>query len=155
MAFETCAGGLMQAVQRSTHPVVMTPHEGEFGRLFRTDGSSVSADKASHTRLAAQQSGAIVVHKGAQTLLAAPDGRVVVCAHAPPWLATAGTGDVLAGFIAAFSAQGMPAMEAACMAVWLHGACAMAIGPGLLSEDLPEQAPKSLQALKPGEIHPF
>ncbi len=151
-AFETCPAVLMQAIQTSTHPVVMTPHEGEFNRLFQPDqvgDPSALAMKIERTTKAAQLSGAIVVHKGAQTVLASPDGRVVVNDHAPPWLATAGSGDVLTGFIAACSAQGMPTMEAACMATWLHGECAFVCGPGLISEDLPEQVAKSLKALKP------
>lgn len=151
-AFETGGDALMHAIQTSTHPVVMTPHEGEFKRLFQPAEAGDQSDlamKIERTTKSAQHSGAIVVHKGAQTVLASPDGRIVVNDHAPPWLATAGSGDVLTGFIAAMIAQGMPTMEAACMATWLHGDCAFARGPGLISEDLPEQVAQSLKALKP------
>jgi ADP-dependent NAD(P)H-hydrate dehydratase / NAD(P)H-hydrate epimerase len=151
-AFEGSEGVLTAAIQRSSHPVVMTPHEGEFARLFRA--CPVVADGSTHrkveqTQWAAQVSGATVVHKGARTVVAHPAGRVVVNAHAPAWLATAGAGDVLTGFVAALCAQGMPLMEATAMAVWLHGDCALALGPGLLSEDLPEQVPHRMRALKP------
>lgn len=148
MAFEGLAGALFDAVQRSEHPVVMTPHEGEFDRLLkgRTDKP---LSKAACTMTAAQLSGAYVVHKGPQTVIASPDGRTVVNTHAPAWLATAGAGDVLAGMVAAFLAQGLPVMEAACMAVWLHGDCAYALGPGLLAEDLAEQVSIQLRRLKP------
>lgn len=148
MAFEGLASLLADAVHRSQHPVVLTPHEGEFARLFKS-GQGEALSKAERTLAAARFSGACVVHKGAQTLVASPDGRAVVNTHAPAWLATAGAGDVLAGMVAALLAQGLPVMEAACMATWLHGDCAMALGPGLLAEDLPEQVPARLRLLKP------
>lgn len=154
MAFEGMASQLVDAVKRSQHPVVMTPHEGEFDRLFKgrmghAGEVATDASKAQRTLAAAQLSGACVVHKGAQTVVASPDGRTVLNTHAPAWLATAGAGDVLAGMVAALLAQGLPAMEAACMATWLHGDCAGALGPGLLAEDLPEQVPAQLRRLKP------
>lgn len=144
MAFEAHAAPLFDAIKASRHPVVVTPHEGEFIRLF---GTATSAqDKLARTREAAVRSGAVVLHKGADTVVVAPDGRAVVNTQAPPWLATAGSGDVLAGFIAGLLAQGLPMFEAACAGAWVHGACGCAFGPGLIADDLPEQVPAVLKA---------
>lgn len=149
-SFQGDALRLAQAIRASKAPVVLTPHEGEFSRLFRSTGEDEalrSVSKLERTRVAAAVSGAVVVLKGADTVVADPSGRATIAHDLPPWLATAGSGDVLAGMICGLLAQSMPVFEAASAAVWLHGAAARAFGPGLIAEDIPEALPDVLRAL--------
>ncbi|WP_338014577.1 NAD(P)H-hydrate dehydratase [Rhodophyticola sp. CCM32] len=140
--------------------VVLTPHAGEFARLFPDiaaktaaapeTGPGSSRDEA--CREAAARAGCVVLLKGADTVIAAPDGRCAVNSGTAPWLATAGSGDVLAGMICGLLARGFAPMEAAETGAWLHMRCASMFGPGLIAEDLPEMLPKVLRLLETGNL---
>lgn len=142
--FQTRPDELFDAIES---PCVLTPHAGEFARIFPTELVEIP-NKVERVRRAAALCGAVVLLKGPDTVVASPDGRAVINTNAPPGLATAGAGDVLAGFAAGLLAQGMPPFEAACAATWLHGAAATAFGPGLIAEDLEVALPGVLRALK-------
>lgn len=139
------ASGVLAAliIRRAGRGVVLTPHEGEFSRLFNgIDKITKLNSKLEKARAASREMGAIVLFKGADTVVAAPDGRAAIAGNAPATLATAGSGDVLTGMIAGLLAQGMAAFDAVNAAVWLHGEAAAAFGPGLISEDLPDELPR-------------
>jgi NAD(P)H-hydrate epimerase len=172
-SFSSQSDRLSRMIQASGAEVVITPHEGEFSRLFnkidqkapvKPEGEARACGAASDTplqptefpykidraRAAARALGACVVLKGPDTIVASPDGRAAIARNAPPTLATAGSGDVLAGLIGGLLAQGMATFEAAACAVWLHGEAANLFGPGLIAEDLPEILPRALAGLASG-----
>jgi hydroxyethylthiazole kinase-like uncharacterized protein yjeF len=148
-SFAAAPDRLFEAIMGSEDKqVVLTPHEGEFPRLFSDiSNKHPHRSKLERVRAAAERSGAVVLLKGADTVVASPDGRATIASNAPPWLATAGAGDVLAGMIAAMLAQGVPAFEAASIGAWMHGEAAREAGPGLIAEDLPEVLPAVFRRL--------
>ncbi len=142
--FEGRPGDLFAVLDRDD---VLTPHEGEFARLF-PDLQALGREAAALE--AARRAGAVMVLKGHATVIAAPDGRIAVNDNGTPWLATAGTGDVLAGMVGGLVAQRMDSFDAARAAVWMHAAAARSFGPGLIAEDLPDALPHVLASLHPG-----
>ncbi len=149
-AFADDPGHLCRAIQRrgDTAETVLTPHEGEFARLFPDVANAHPTDKLARARGAAERSGATILLKGGDTVIAAPDGRAAINSNAPPELATGGTGDVLAGLILGLMAQGMNGFDAACAAAWLHGEAATLFGLGLVADDVIAKVPDSLRKLK-------
>jgi hydroxyethylthiazole kinase-like uncharacterized protein yjeF len=148
-SFANAPDRLFEAIKASPDSkVVLTPHEGEFPRLFSDiSNKHPYRSKLERVRAAAERSGAVVLLKGPDTVVASPEGRATIAANAPPWLATAGAGDVLAGMIAGMLAQSVPAFEAASIGVWMHGEAAREAGPGLIAEDLPEVLPAVFRRL--------
>lgn len=146
-AFRDQPDMLFSAIAASTLDVVLTPHQGEFARLFPDLASNHALSKLEQARKAAEQAGAIIVFKGPDSVIAAPDGRAAINTNGTSFLATAGSGDVLAGLIAGLGAQRMPFWQAACAAVWIHAQAAANFGPGLIAEDLPGLMPSVLREL--------
>ena len=153
-AFADCDLRALFGPAHANANAVFTPHEGEFARIFPDLGTALAAGELSRieaARQAAERAGAIVLLKGPATVIAAPDGRCAVNAavgsQAVPWLATAGAGDVLSGFVCGLLARGLPPFDAACAAAWLHAEAARHAGPGLIAEDLPEALPAVYRTL--------
>jgi ADP-dependent NAD(P)H-hydrate dehydratase / NAD(P)H-hydrate epimerase len=143
-SFKDEPNALFDAFSQGEPHLVLTPHEGEFSRLFPDLAADAGMSKIERAVAAARRAHASIVYKGADTVIASPDGRAAINTNAPAWLATAGSGDVLAGMIGALMTQGMPAFEAAAAGVYLHGETARIVGPGMTAEDLADHAGKAL-----------
>lgn len=146
-SFKDDAAALFDAFAAGDVRLVLTPHEGEFARLFPDLAQDETLSKPERAQQAAKRAHAAIVYKGADTVIASPDGRALINTNGPPWLATAGSGDVLAGMVGALMAQGMPAFEAAAAGVYLHGEAAGLAGPGMTAEDLAEHAGRAAAGL--------
>ncbi len=144
-SFEENPEELFAQIRGRPSPVVLTPHEGEFKRLFPE--IDPAASKLERALAAAELSGAVIILKGPDTAIVTPDGLAAISENGVPWLATAGSGDILSGLVAGLLAQDMPAFDAAAAAVWTHNEVAHAFGPGMISEDMPELLPGVLQRL--------
>lgn len=144
-AFEGNPQELFALIQQRSAPTILTPHKGEFDRIFPELGNAES--KLEQAKRAAEISGAVVVFKGPDTVVSAPDGLSAISENSPPWLATAGTGDVLAGLIVGLCAQGMSPLDAAVAGVWIHSDLARSFGPGLIAEDMADMLPALLQRM--------
>jgi hydroxyethylthiazole kinase-like uncharacterized protein yjeF len=143
-SFASALDRLQRAIASASGPVVLTPHAGEFARLFGDDEGLTGGNapsKLERARAAARLSGATVLFKGPDTVVAAPDGRAAVLPSASPWLATAGSGDALTGIVAALLAQGMAGFAAACCGAWMHARAAEIFGPGLIADDVIDTLP--------------
>ena len=134
------AGTGVEKLRLAPHLPIITPHAGEFARMF----GDLPGSKVDQARKAAEKAGAVTVYKGADTVVACPSGRATIASSSSAWLASAGAGDVLTGVIAAMRAGGMEAFEAACAGVWLHARAAEHAGPGLIADDLLDGLPKAL-----------
>ena len=151
-AFQEAPAQLFDQIRMRPAPAIMTPHEGEFKKVFPELANIPS--KLERARRAAELSGAVIILKGPDTVVAAPDGLASVNENAPAWLATAGSGDVLAGLVTGLLAQGMAAFDAAAAAVWMHGELASSFGPGMIADDMADLLPGVLQRLdKRGKIY--
>ena len=148
-AFESKPEQLFNAKRNSHTALVLTPHEGEFRRLFPEISAENNLSKTDKARKAAKRANAVVIYKGPDTVIAAPDGQAVINANGTPFLATAGSGDVLSGIVCGLLSQGMSAFEAASAAVWVHADAARRFGHGLIAEDLPNQLPAVWSGLTP------
>jgi len=144
-AFEGNAQELFGLIHNRNAPTILTPHQGEFDRVFPELGNAES--KLEQAKRAAEISGAVVIIKGPDTVVAAPDGLSAISEGSPPWLATAGTGDVLAGMITGLCAQNMSPFDAAAAGIWMHSELARTFGPGLIAEDMADMIPPLLQRL--------
>ncbi len=153
-AFRDRGDELFQAARAGKCRSVLTPHAGEFERLFPDLARDHAGDRLAQAEHAAKLSGAVVILKGPDTVIASPSGDLVVNRNATPFLATAGSGDVLAGLCGGLLAQGMPIFEAACAAVWIHAETGARFGPGLTADDLPDAIVPVLRDLAPPEYRP-